>query len=202
MKEIMPRLTAIAQGKTKYYTGKPCKHGHVAERHVQNWTCVVCHAEKMVAVQRNWRAKNPEKIAGYTAKYAKAHAEYNKSWRAVNSEKVIEQARAWRQANADKCNEFSRKWRAKNRFHMNSLKAKRRADILQRTPLWLTEDDHWLINEIYELAALRNKVTGIDWHVDHIIPLRGRKVSGLHVPSNLQVIPASMNLRKGNKHAV
>lgn len=200
MATIISRADALANGYVKYFTGKPCKHGHVAERHVHNWTCTVCHAQKMLDVQRNWRAKNPEKIAGYNAKYAKAHAEYNKGWRAKNSEKITKQARAWRQANADKCNAFSRKWRAENRSHMNRLKAKRRAEILQRTPGWLTEDDRWLINEIYELAALRTKATNTPWHVDHIIPLRGKKVSGLHVPANLQVIPAAENLKKGARY--
>ncbi len=67
------------------------------------------------------------------------------------------------------------------------------------TPTWLDEDDFWWINEVYELAALRTQATGIDWHVDHIVPLQGRKVCGLHVPWNLQVITASENSKKGNK---
>ena len=72
--------------------------------------------------------------------------------------------------------------------------------LLNRTPAWLTEDDLWAIKETYALAALRTKMLGFAWHVDHIIPLRGRNVSGLHVPENLQVIPAIYNLRKTNKY--
>jgi hypothetical protein len=49
---------------------------------------------------------------------------------------------------------------------------------------------------------LRTKMTGIEWHVDHIIPLQGKNVSGLHTPYNLQVIPASWNTAKGNKFEV
>ena len=85
---------------------------------------------------------------------------------------------------------------------MLALKAKRRSDILKRTPKWLTADDFWLIRQAYELAKLRTVVTQIDWQVDHVIPLRGKRVSGLHVPSNLRVVPTSVNLRKGNKYAV
>jgi hypothetical protein len=66
----------------------------------------------------------------------------------------------------------------------------------------LTEDDLWLIAEAYDLAALRTRALGIEFHVDHIIPLRGKKVSGLHVPQNIRVIPGVENMRKTNKFEV
>lgn len=71
------------------------------------------------------------------------------------------------------------------------------ASKLNRTPTWLDQEDVWLTSEIYELAARRTKMLGFPWHVDHIVPLRGVKVSGLHVPWNLQVIPGIENQRKG-----
>lgn len=67
-------------------------------------------------------------------------------------------------------------------------------------PKWMTEEDDWLIKEVYELSSLRTKLTGIQWHVDHIIPLQGKFVCGLHVPSNLQVITVSENYKKSNSH--
>jgi hypothetical protein len=72
-------------------------------------------------------------------------------------------------------------------------------DKTQRTPAWLTPEDLWLIEEFYETAAERTKSTGVQWHVDHMIPLRGKTVSGLHVPGNLQVILGTENSRKGNR---
>lgn len=77
--------------------------------------------------------------------------------------------------------------------------AKRRAARIKRTPKWLTKDDLWLIKQAYELAALRTKQFGFKWHVDHIIPLQGKLVSGLHVIENLQVIPGTENIKKYNK---
>lgn len=77
--------------------------------------------------------------------------------------------------------------------------AKRRASIKNRTPSWLAEDDLWMIKEIYDLRFLRESITGTKWHVDHIVPINGKTVCGLHVPWNLRVIQASENLKKGNK---
>lgn len=77
--------------------------------------------------------------------------------------------------------------------------AKRRASKSNRTPEWLSKDHLWMLREIYSLRALRQKMTGIKWHVDHVVPLRGKNVSGLHVPWNLQIIPAVENIIKNNK---
>jgi hypothetical protein len=71
-----------------------------------------------------------------------------------------------------------------------------------QTPKWLTQDDHWMIEQAYELAALRTKLFGFSWQVDHIVPLQGKLVSGLHTPYNLQVIPAKHNQSKSNQFTV
>jgi 5-methylcytosine-specific restriction endonuclease McrA len=76
---------------------------------------------------------------------------------------------------------------------------KRHTAKLQRTPVWLSDDDRWMLEQAYELAVLREEATGVAYQVDHIVPLQGLAVSGLHVPWNLQVIPAIENKRKGNR---
>ena len=108
------------------------------------------------------------------------------------------QHKKWRKANPEKMNEYFKKYKQKHKARVNATNAKRHADKLKRTPSWLTKDDLWLIKEAYELAALRTKMFGFKWHVDHIVPLKGKRVSGLHIINNLQVIPGIENMKKNN----
>jgi len=86
-----------------------------------------------------------------------------------------------------------------NRGKVNAKWMKREAAKKSRTPAWLSDDEHWMIEQAYDIAAIRTKMLGISFHVDHIIPLHGKTVSGLHVPWNLQVISAKENQIKSNK---
>jgi hypothetical protein len=125
--------------------------------------------------------------------------EHQKEWRQKNKEKIYANNQKWRLANKDKQKEYAKKCRINNSARVNANVNKRRADKLNRTPKWLTKDDLWLIKEAYELSVLRTKLFGFKWHVDHIIPLKGKTVSGLHVPNNLQVIEGKLNIMKNNK---
>lgn len=92
--------------------------------------------------------------------------------------------------------EAHRAWSVRNPSKVIANVNKRRGDLVTRTPTWLT-DVHWsAMDEFYAKAQRLTRETGVEYHVDHIVPLRGKRVSGLHVPWNLAVIPASENLRK------
>lgn len=77
--------------------------------------------------------------------------------------------------------------------------SKRRASKIEATPSWLDKNHHEQIENFYWLARDLNVVTGETYHVDHIIPLKGENVCGLHVPWNLQVLPSDLNLQKSNR---
>ena len=124
-------------------------------------------------------------------------AEYKK-----NAEKRRSQALRYYYANHAQSKERQLAKQKTNPVKYAAAAAKHRAVKLQRTPAWLDEDSLWMIEQAYELAALRTKLFGFSWHVDHVIPLQGRVVSGLHVPFNLQVIPALQNIAKHNKFEV
>ena len=78
-------------------------------------------------------------------------------------------------------------------------KAKRRASLLARTPSWLTAEHYSQINSVYWLAKLQQELTDTKYEVDHIVPLQGKTVCGLHVPWNLQIITMEQNRQKANK---
>lgn len=117
---------------------------------------------------------------------------------AKNSEKRRYQALQYYYADIKKSRKNLLLRQKKNLAIFAANQAKRRVAKLKRTPNWLTDKDLWLIDEVYSLAALRTKLTGAKWHVDHIVPLQGKTVSGLHVPQNLQVILARDNIAKHN----
>ena len=106
----------------------------------------------------------------------------------------------WREDNKEKRKEYAKTYALKNQAKRTNLERKRQASKLKRTPAWLTDFDKLHIECLYQVAAMRTKESGQAWHVDHVIPLQGKTVSGLHVPSNLRVIPATENLRKHNSY--
>ena len=114
-------------------------------------------------------------------------------------EKVKASNSEYKKKNSEKCKILTKIWKLNNKDKVNSANGKRRANLKNAVPKWLTEDELWMIEQAYEIANLRSKVFGFKWHVDHVIPLQGKDVCGLHTPYNLQVIPWRDNLKKRNK---
>ena len=89
----------------------------------------------------------------------------------------------------------------KNPARVKANKIKYESKLSRATPRWLTEEDWKTMNALYEDARRLSKETGIKHQVDHIIPINGDTVSGLHVPSNLQILTQSQNVAKSNRYA-
>jgi len=130
----------------------------------------------------------------------KDRKEYQKKYQAAyyqkNKEKIIAYGKAWRKANPEKEKARKNTYYEANPGFKNALTAKRKAKKVTATLLWANIER---IKEIYIEAAYCNEIWPEDpVHVDHIIPLQGKTVSGLHVETNLQIIRASENCRKSN----
>jgi hypothetical protein len=123
--------------------------------------------------------------------------EYKRAWRLENRQKQQEKEAEYYKLNQEKIKQYQLTYKKQNPAKINALSKKRKASKKLRTPCWLTEIHFERIENQYRLANLLTKVTGQLHHVDHIIPLHGKTVSGLHTPSNLQVILAVENLKKG-----
>lgn len=160
--------------------------------------CAVCQN----AASATWHATNREKhLALNRAWYEKNHAAAlarTAKWRTENAERHLAYLAAWREKNADRVRESSRnrlrRWKKDNRGAVNADKMRRIANQLQATPEWA---DRAAIRAIYKDAAHLRKM-GVDCEVDHIVPLRGKTVSGLHVHANMQIVSGAYNRQKGN----
>jgi hypothetical protein len=203
------RFDAMQNGQGRYLAERPCKRGHLGERMTSTGTCIEC---RQIKAKERYHA-DPQKAVAKVLDYYQKNAELVKEKRrqryAKNPEKELADSRIrvaeWRAANPDKVEAqkpLKKAYKQANPEKMAALLAKRRAAKILRTPKWLTKDDFWMMEQAYEVASLRSKTTNIAWHVDHIFPLQGELVSGLHVPTNLQVIPWFDNLFKANKFEV
>ncbi len=105
----------------------------------------------------------------------------------------------WRTRNKDRMKQLLIEWAKDNADKRAATAAAQRASRLLRIPKWLSPADYKRIAEIYSEATRLTFETGILHHVDHDLPLQGKLVSGLHVPSNLCPVPAEINLKKNNK---
>ena len=121
---------------------------------------------------------------------------YISKWQKENRGKKLATCARWRDKHREQHNAIGNRWRKENPGASNAIVQARRARLLRATPKW---SNKFFVDEIYRLGALRTKVTGIEWEVDHIIPLRNPLVCGLHWEGNMQVIPAEHNNRKGNR---
>jgi hypothetical protein len=178
--------------------------------------CRACEAIRMA----DWYRRNSEKQrAAASARYAKnrplaiaAMAKYRERNRESINEKISAYRRTpdGRRKKADYDKDYaaqrpgvvsshSRRYREKNPEKVLALTQARRADRLRAINLQDMEFLRFVMQEANRLAKARSALTGNPWEVDHIFPLRGRSVSGLHNPFNLQVIPRSINRRKSNR---
>lgn len=162
------------------------------------------NVERRREISRRWREANPEKqrecCRAWYANNREAALASDKRSREANLEKFLERERLSYARNAEARRAKSDRWRAANPSRVAYHASTRRSALARRTPPWLTHEHFEQMRSMFWAASLMEMATGEAHHVDHIVPLRGKLVSGLNVPWNLQVLSAIENLKKSNRH--
>ena len=172
-----------------------CKKCYMANYRAEN-------KEKLKEKTKEYRINNPEKVKKWKADWSKTekgkayNSEYLTIYRNLGKTKHIELK--YRLKNTEKTALRCKKWKENNKDRHRLNQSNRRSLKLKATPNWFGELDELVLSEAFSLAVMKEKVTGIKWHIDHIIPLKGKAVCGLHCWNNIQVITAKENLSKSN----
>jgi len=136
----------------------------------------------------------------YYETHKEERSEYSKEKYREDKEPYRQRMKKYRETHKEELREKKKIYRENNRGQINARKAKRSAAKIQATPPWLSKDQLIDIEWIYHCAVWITEETGIPHEVDHIVPLQGEGVRGLHVPWNLQILTAKENASKCNRY--
>jgi hypothetical protein len=184
------RAEAKQLGVTHYFTGLPCKHGHIALRKTKG-VCVEC-------AKAEWEASY-KKRGEYFKAYNKSDAGQTAKKKYYAANKDLVALKALTRPNEDR-RKYRAAWAERNPMQVKAKNKHRRDKHKQATPPWLTDEHKREIKQLYIDAMTVTKITGVKYVVDHMVPLRSDVVCGLHVPWNLQIMTREENLKKSNKH--
>lgn len=198
------RALAKKEGRTRYVTGVPCPQGHLCERMVSSGSCVECTAARgrrytangtLARYGREAYARDPQKFITRARLWRETHPDEQ---RAI-SQRRAEAVKLWHQANPEAILQHQTTYRmTESGAAARAANAEvRRLRMTIQVPAWADLD---LISECYARAREATAVSGIQYVVDHIVPIDGEFVSGLHVENNLQVITAQKNSEKGDRY--
>ena len=180
------RKEAQALGAKFYFTGEPCVRGHIALRRTKG-SCLEC-------VKEDWAVDNERRKEKPKTEAAKAAGKryYEKNRQAVIARAAARPAEEKRRNRAD--------YKDRNVDVVRADTSVRKRRHREATPKWLTPAERLQMRDLYVQARKMTELTRERYVVDHIVPLRGEEVCGLHVPWNLRVITQEENLKKSNKH--
>jgi len=160
-------------------------------------TCTKCKETKEY-LEFHKNARSPD---GYKAECAICSRERKNKWRKKNAKVERQKWKKWKSENKEHRDAYQKEYIANHQKeksdYWNSKNAKYRASKLKATPAWANKE---AIDFVYYAAKVIEEVYGTKWHVDHIVPLKGKNVCGLHVHNNLQLLTPEQNLSKSNTY--
>jgi len=224
---IIPRAIAKERGLKRFYTGLPCKSGHIAERVTSSSTCLICDAER----KRVFRKENPEANKAIQKKCHEKHAEKrrmaNKVWRQNNPEKVRERRKEYAEKNPEKVAAGKLRHYEKHKERILADSKKRRLDNIDHykalSKIWrennkeavrtlnrnrklrlkMVEGKHSASDISNILKLQKNKCAAcavvISGSNYHVDHIQPIALGGSNWPSNLQILCPTCNMSKGAK---
>ena len=223
--QITSRKEALNQGLTHYFTGKPCKHGHIDLRFAKDGACKTCTREKRVRLYRQnpeqsrkssneWKSKNKEQVALYMKKWRhenKDHvAKYSEEYRLKNADRRRQQKEEWRKKNITKVRDYARD------IYKNNVKHKLSHIMRGMVQRVVSKGKSSQLNYNFEQLKQRIEVQfkeGMswsnhgEWEIDHKVPVSKFIARGVTDPaivnalSNLQPLWKHDNRAKNNRYS-
>jgi hypothetical protein len=161
-----------------FFTGNPCKHGHVCVRHTSNYDCSECRTLRWNRWYESNKDSYKEKKLEYYNSNKKWINQYNRAYYYKFHSYNLDRQRKWKENNLTK-------YTAKNRRLASKYRAKKGLATLKNV-------DTKIMDRVYAECP-------VGYEVDHVVPLNGKNVCGLHVPWNLQYLPKELNRKKSNR---
>lgn len=156
--------------------------------------------DKIAANQDRWRKANPEKVLAGSRRFYANNKEKERArcrrWYAENADLARNLSRKWRENNIEYCRAYDREYTKLNKAKFNAKNALRKTRLMRALVAWA---DLRKIASFYAEAQYLSEETGVEHHVDHIVPLKNHVVCGLHCEDNLQILTGSENSKKNNK---
>lgn len=211
---IVTRAEAKAAGAVLFFTGRPCRRGHNAQRYVAQGLCVECaraaadkqrrdDPERHKVALKAWQKANKEKYHANATRWTAAHLEwrkaYEKAWRTANREKITARTMAWRAANRERWDAAAKAWHEANRPRVRTIWRNRRARTRNAAGKHTVKQILDLLQKQQNRCAACSKSLKPGYHADHIMPLaRG----GSNDIGNIQLLCVACNLSKGQSDPI
>lgn len=201
--EIISRKDAKLQHKKRYFTGISCPNQHTAERYVSTGGCVECinnnQKKNRSKYQRKYIENNRQKVNEQNRKWCHNNPEKVKGFRKTSYARSKQWYEAYYKQHKDVYRVRGQAYRDANKHKTVFWAAQRRSAMRNATPVWYLNERKEILR-LYEQSQ-QMSTDDVQYHIDHIVPIQNEFVCGLHCLDNLQIVTATHNLKKSNKHS-